>query len=360
MKLVAHNDGHELRGNERQLLLIATGLRDRGHDVVVSCRAEAALQQELQARSIRTTPIRPRGDLDLLASWAFRGWLRAEQADAVLLTSWKRVLSGAWAAHRAGVRRVVVRLGIVRAAPAQGRRAWRLRRAFENYVDTLVVNSSDVAQAWLSSAPWFPPERLQVILNAVQPVAGKAARVRDGLALPDGAKLVASVGALESRKGVDLTLRALTQLPTHVHLLVAGTGPERDMLESMARSLGVAERTHWLGFRRDVPDLLAASDAFVLPSRQDSLANSLLEAMAAGVPVVATAGTGVADALAPRDGRPRAGWIVAPEDDAALAAALSEALSGSAAERSEASFRASEWFAVDRMVEQYERVLLSR
>jgi glycosyltransferase involved in cell wall biosynthesis len=284
MKLIAHNDGSELRGNERQLLLIATGLRDRAHEVAVSCRSEAPLKAELEKRSIRTTPLRPRGDFDFLAAWAFRGWLRAEQPNAVLLTSWKRVLTAAWAAHRAGVRRIVVRLGIVRTAPQSGRVVWRLRQAFENYVDALVVNSNDVAEAWLASAPWFPREKLHLILNAVQPVPSDCQAVRRELGLEKDDKVIAAVGALEQRKGFDLTLRALEQMPEHVHLIVAGDGPEASALAQLATSLGVSKRTHWLGFRNDVPNVLAAGDAFVLPSRQDSLANSLLEAMATGSP----------------------------------------------------------------------------
>src|SRR5688572_26748689 len=101
MKLLAHNDGRELRGNERQLLLLANELNARGNNVLVSSRMEAPLQAELKKSGVSTTPIRPRGDLDFLAAWAFRGLVRREQPDAVLLTSWKRVLTGSWAAHGA-------------------------------------------------------------------------------------------------------------------------------------------------------------------------------------------------------------------------------------------------------------------
>ncbi|MEX2284789.1 MAG: glycosyltransferase family 4 protein [Gemmatimonadota bacterium] len=357
MKLLAHNDGRELRGNERQLLLLANELKTRGHDLLVSSRLEAPLQAELGKCGVRTTPIRPRGDLDVLAAWAFRGLVRCEQPDAVLLTSWKRVLTASWAARRANAKRVVVRLGIVRAWPARKRAAWRLRQAFENFVDVLVVNSSDVAATWMETAPWFPRERLRVILNAVAPAAGTAGRIRSELQLDTSVRLVASVGTLEQRKGVDLLLRALTRLPD-VHAVFAGNGPDASSLRALASVLGLDGRVYWLGQRSDVPDVLADSDAFVLPSRQDSIANALLEAMSAGLPVVATEGNGVADAIAPRDGRAGAGWIVRPEDPAAIAAGLEQALGPDARiQGDEARWRTQHWFSPARMADEYEQVL---
>ena len=357
MKLLAHNDGRELRGNERQLLLLAKELKDRGHDVLVSSRQEAPLRVELVKAGLATTPIRPRGDLDFLAAWAFRGLIRRERPDAVLLTSWKRVLTGSWAARRAEARRVVVRLGIVRAWPTKPRPAWRLRQAFENYVDTLVVNSTDVADRWFETAPWFSRERVRVILNAVAPVAGTPGKIRSELQLNSSVPLIASVGSLEQRKGTDLVLRALARLPD-VHIAFAGNGPDASSLRALGSVLGLDGRVHWLGQRSDVPDLLTDSNAFVIASRQDSIANAMLEAMSVGLPVVATEGNGVADALAAKNGRSEAGWIVQSEDPVAIASGLENALGSQAKSRGEeARWRAEHWFSIERMANEYEQVL---
>ncbi len=358
MKLLAHNDGTALRGNERQLLLLATELTTRGHSTVVSCQPGAPLQRTLQERMIPHSSVRPRGDLNLLAAHAFGKLIREEKPDSVLLTSWKRVLTASWAARRAGVRRVVVRLGIVRRWPDDKLRAWRLRRAFQHYVDALVVNSSDVAETWLATVPWFPPERLHLIRNAVEPVSGQPGKLRKELQLDRSVRLVASVGSLEQRKGIDLLLRALTKMPADVHAAFAGNGPDASSLRALASVLGLDGRVHWLGQRSDVPDLLADSNAFVLPSRQDSIANAMLEAMAAGVPVVATEGNGVADAIAARDGRSPAGWIVKAEDPSAISAGLVQALGPEASQRGEeARWRTQHWFNTARMADEYEQVL---
>lgn len=359
MKLVAHNDGIDLRGNERQLALLVQGLVSRGHSALVSCRPGAALRPALQGTGARITKVRPRGDLDLISALRFGSMLRGEAPDALLLTSWKRILTAAWAGRNARVPRIIVRLGIVRPAPSRTIPAWRVRQTFLRYVDLLVVNSNDVRTRWLESAPWFPETRVQVIHNAVAPVQGQGARIRRELRAGAGDRLVTAVGALEQRKGFDLVVQALAQLPATVSAVFAGSGPEEARLRQLAAELGVTERIHFLGFRRDIPDILAASDVFVLPSRMDSLANSMLEAMSAGVPVVATEGNGVGDALGERVGRPPAGWITAPENAAALASAISDAIADGGVRAQEAQWRAHNWFSVDAMVAAYERLLFS-
>lgn len=359
MKLVAHNDGLDLRGNERQLALLVEGLVQRGHSAVVSSRPGGALRDVLRTSGIRTTDARPRGDLDLVNAWRFRSMVRSEAPDALLLTSWKRILTAGWAGRHAGVRRIAVRLGIVRPAPSRKVPEWRVRQTFLRYVDLLIVNSSDVRNTWLESAPWFPEERVHVVNNAVAPVRGDGTRLRAELRVDSTASLVTAVGALERRKGFDLVIRAIAQLPSNVHAVFAGAGPEEANLRQLAGDLGVTARTHFLGQRGDVPDILAASSAFVLPSRMDSLANSMLEAMSAGVPVVATSGNGVGDALAERDGRSAAGWITEPEDDTALAAGIGEAIQDGGVRAREGQWRAQHWFSVDTMVDAYERLLFA-
>src|SRR5690606_31731024 len=104
---------------------------------------------------------RPRGDLDVVSALRCAWRLRRERADAVLLTSWKRIFWGGWAARRAGVRRLVVRLGLVRSLPESR----KYQVAFRRYVDALIVNSQEVRARWLRSAPWFPAEAVHLVLN---------------------------------------------------------------------------------------------------------------------------------------------------------------------------------------------------
>lgn len=143
-----------------------------------------------------------------------------------------------------------------------------------------------------------------------------------GIALPERAPLLAGVGALIPRKGHDLTIAALTQLPD-AQLLIVGEGEEHKRLEALAARLGVRERVHLLGaVDHDLlPVILSAADAMVLPSASEGIANAWIEALACGTPLV------ICDAGGAREivDRPEAGVVVA-RDPAAIAAGITEVL----------------------------------
>ena len=110
-----------------------------------------------------------------------------------------------------------------------------------------------------------------------------------GLAIPEEAPLLATVGALIPRKGQRFVIEALAQLPD-AHLLLVGTGPDRADLDELADRLGAAGRVHFLGSldHADLPIVLGAADAMVLPSASEGLANAWVEALACGTPLVIT------------------------------------------------------------------------
>ena len=365
MKLAIHNGSRVWGGNEKWLTTLALGLRSRGHDVVVSCRANAPLWRRLQEEGIETTPIRPGGELDLPSHVRFARWLRSIRPDSLLLTSWNRTPSAVAAARRAAVPRVVVRLGIVRPLPPRGRYA----RAFRTGVDAMIVNSSTIREEWLRSAPWYPAEDVHVVLNGIRPPSALPEGVREALRRELGVAgetiLLAAAGHVTRRKGFDLLIRALARLSArNVHVVILGSGPEEPALRSLAGDLQVADRVHWTDFREEVAPVIGACDLFVLSSRNEGMANVMLEAMAIGTPVMATDISGVRDAIGAVRGRPPAGWIVPPEDPVALAETLEEALTtladqdGTASQyAAEAKRRTESWFSVERMVEEAERVL---
>ncbi len=142
-----------------------------------------------------------------------------------------------------------------------------------------------------------------------------------GLSLPSDAVVVGSVGWLTDVKGHGTLIEAVAKLaPTHlsVHLVIVGSGDRLSDYRARAARLGIADRVHFLGERRDVPDCLAGMDIFVLPSLNEGMGRALIEAMAAGLPVVASRVGGVPAVL--EDGR--SGRLVPPGDADALAAAI--------------------------------------
>ena len=130
-----------------------------------------------------------------------------------------------------------------------------------------------------------------------------------GIALPDGAPVLATVGALIPRKGQALVIEALSHLPGDSVLLLVGRGEDEAALRSLARTRGVADRVHFLGsLDHDlVPLVLSAADAMVLPSSSEGLANAWVEALACGTPLVITDAGGAREVVT----QPEAGRIVA-------------------------------------------------
>ena len=166
----------------------------------------------------------------------------------------------------------------------------------------------------------LPRRKLVVVPNgmpvpATVPSADPALRAR--LAAGRPGYLVLTPARLDEQKGHAELLVAATKLPDTTFLL-AGDGPLRGELEALARRLGMADRCVFLGHRDDVPALLAAADLFVLPSHFEGLPVSVLEAMAAERPVVATAVGGTDEAVIDEE----TGLLVPPGDPAALAAAV--------------------------------------
>jgi len=164
-----------------------------------------------------------------------------------------------------------------------------------------------------------PKERIRVILNGVDGqefVPGSADRSK--LGLPEGVTLALFVGDIRTaRKNLDTVLQALVQVPD-LHLVVLGA-TERSPYPQLAAKLELSTRVHFLGFRRDVPEIMRAVDLFVFPSRYEACTLALLEAMATGLPVITATATGGAEIVTPECG------VVLPdsEDTQTLAEALS-------------------------------------
>jgi glycosyltransferase involved in cell wall biosynthesis len=236
-------------------------------------------------------------------------------------------------------------------------------------VDALIVNAPEIRDGWRSGAPWFPAERIHVVLNGVPPAAVDRAsagdRLRREVHVDARTLIVGGAGHVTTRKGFDVLLEAFSRaaLP-EARLVLAGAGPEVEPLRRRSAELGVAERVHWLGHRDDVEQVLAGCDVFVLSSRNEGMANVMLEAMAVGTPVIAADVSGVRTALDGDGGEPRAGWIVPSEDPGALATTLREVASlvrdepAAAQKRPEnARQRVEGRFGVERMVDEVEAVL---
>lgn len=147
------------------------------------------------------------------------------------------------------------------------------------------------------------------------------AQVREELGISPDAYLVGSVGRLSEQKGFDILIEAAARamkIDLEIHLMIVGEGPQEEALRQQAVELGIAPRVTLTGQRGDVERLLQAMDVFACSSRWEGLSTVLMEAMAAGVPVIATDIPGNRELF--RDGENA--WLVQAEEAAALADAV--------------------------------------
>jgi glycosyltransferase involved in cell wall biosynthesis len=190
--------------------------------------------------------------------------------------------------------------------------------AYYRRCDRLVGNTRDIV-AYCVAQGW-PQDRVHYLPNFVD-AAPLAPVARETLGTPGGAPIVLALGRLHENKAFDVLIRAMARLPG-VFLWLAGEGPRDRALRDLARSLGVADRVRFLGWRDDVPALLAAADLLACPSRIEPLGNVIIEAWAHGKPVVAAAAAGPRELIEPE----RSGLLVPVEDATALADAIGRVL----------------------------------
>jgi glycosyltransferase involved in cell wall biosynthesis len=286
-------------GGEKWMLDAATAMRRRGHGVTLVAQPGSALALRGDAASLPVVPVRLGGWLDPRTLWDLAEVLRRARARTVCVNLDKEIRQSALAGLGRGIK-LVARRG----SPDRIKDNWHYRLVYGHRVDRLICNCAALAAAICDPAPWFDRARLRVIpngvdagqLGAVVAAAGGRAGARRALGLEDGRVVVACVGEVGWRKGQEILLTTAARLrarhPEAVYLIV-GEGAGRVDLAHRARREGLDDVVRFLGFRDDVPAILAASDILVLPSRREGFPNTLLEGMALGLPVVATCADGI-------------------------------------------------------------------
>ena len=310
--LIGHNGSRIFGGAELYLVRLLAQLQRRGHRVAFLCRDEHIAEQA-RAFDVPVEIARLGGHASIHHAARFAAQLRRHRPDALLLGTFKKTWLGGLGGRMARVPRIVARIGCSTDLP--GRSAF-YRVAFRRWIDQVVVNARELRPAVLASQRELDPDRVVVIHNGVEaPVSTlPLGALRRDLGIPEGAPVIGAVSRLVPDKRLDLLVRATARLDG-VRCLIAGSGPELESLQRLASGLGVADRVTLLGHRGPVGDVLSALDLFVVTSRVEGMSNAMLEALAAGVPVVSTPVSGATDAL-DRDGAARApGLIVHPTEE---------------------------------------------
>ncbi len=354
-------------GAERQCQLLARTLTRQGHHVVVLTRGQRGLPAEecIDGVSVRRTPAFGPGAFRSLV-WTFTAatWLRRHARQFPIVQCYQ-LLSPSHVgilARRSGGHATIMRpacsgpfgdIAEVRRLPLTGIRTRLLRRA-DAFVTLTQDIETELFEFGLGGVPFHRiPNGVDVaVFSPVAP--DERAALRAALGLPTDKVLCAFVGRLTRQKNPELLLAAWSRCATsRAHLVFVGDGPLRAVLERQHSGLPSTSAVTFTGAVADVPAFVRAMDIMVLPSEAEGISNALLEAMACGVPVVATDVGGVRDVLGSAG---RAGVVVPAGSSASLAEAIS-ALVDSPAHRREIGAAArtviEDRYDIRRVVTQY-------
>ncbi len=304
------------RGGQEQVRLLIKGIVEGGGAVTLAAPGDGALFQRVGGPGVSRVSWNPgmaglpvlrramaSGGFDVVHSHASRAHGAVAMVRATMAFSPPHVVS----------RRVEMPVG---RGPFGG---WKYRRGAEAYI----AISSPVRESLLDAG--VPAGCITVVPDGIDLGEVSARRapalVRDEFSLDAGVHVVGNIAALtEEKSQADLLRAAVSVLAARrdVRFFLVGEGSSRAQLEGLARELAISDRVVFTGFRNDALDLLGMFDVFVMSSRHEGLGTSIMNAQAAGVPVVATRAGGIPEIV--QDGA--SGLLVPPGDPKSLAAAI--------------------------------------
>jgi glycosyltransferase involved in cell wall biosynthesis len=309
--------GRHLYGGARQVLLLMCGLEARGHHGTLVCPDGSDIESAARELGLTVNGMTMRGDVDVGFAWRLARLLRRLRPDLVHVHSRRGADTfGGLAARLAGSPAVLSR----RVDSADPRGLGRLKYA--QYGRVIAISSCIRDQL---ASRGVPASKLRLVRSAVPAVADADGVTRETFVsrfgLPAGGFSIAVVAQLIPRKGHRFFLEAVAVLrDTHpgIRAVLFGIGPLQAELAAQVTALGLDEHVHFAGFEPNLARWIGHFDLLVHPAEREGLGIGVLEAQAAGVPVVGFRAGGLAEAVA--DGE--TGLLVTPGNVAALTAAM--------------------------------------
>ena len=329
-------------GSGINTLLTMIGSRDRGHSVSIACAPGGRLEEEARKAGIRVEPISALANeinpaRDLAAALSLARLMKERKYHLVHTHNSKAGFIGRLAARRAAVPLVIHTVHGFAFHGAESRMRRILFRSLERLADRWcdgMIFISDALKQWARKEGIGHDLPQAVIYSGIDVDAFRTAdgsRFRTALGISDSRLVVGIVSKLWEGKGHDVLLHAWGEIQDSVQnqnpiLLIIGEGYLEQTLRDLATRLGLNRSVIFTGFQEDVPTATSALDVSVLPSLFEGMGRVVLEAFAAGKPVVASKVGGIPDLVKHGEN----GFLVEPGNRASLATALREILANRA------------------------------
>jgi glycosyltransferase involved in cell wall biosynthesis len=303
-------------GQENRTLQESIGLRKLGAKVIILCQPDSVLGKRASVEGFEVRTCRMRKSYDILAIKFILELIRNEKIDVISTHSGRDSLLAGIAGRLSRKKPVIVRTRHL-ALPITSKVSY-------GFLPHKVVTVSEYVRQYLINEG-IPAEKVIAIPTGIDISRFDPDKynenLRQGLRLKSDVPIVGTIAILRRKKGHHILLDAipliLQKIPEAVFVF-AGDGPQRQNITNKIKNSGLSDRVFLLGLRKDIPNILKSIDVFVLPTLQEALGTSFIEAMAMGRPVIGTDVGGVSEVI--KDGLN--GYLAEPNNPHALADAV--------------------------------------
>jgi glycosyltransferase involved in cell wall biosynthesis len=284
------------RGGENQLFHLALGLKNSQIPQILVCQSKSELETKAIEAGIHTHSMKMRGELDLFFIREFKSWISQFQ-NPIVHTHSAHAHSLAFLTHKLGANfKLIVSRRVDFRLSKNPLSLWKYRSDDVSY---FLCVSRKIASILIQDG--VDPEKVITVHSGI-PVHKFSSlpnpdTLRKELGISNDTIIIGNVAALVGHKDQATLLKAIAEIETNIPFvfLIAGEGKLEAKLKSLAESLGIESKVKFLGFRTDVPYLLSLFHIFTLTSEEEGLGTSILDAMAAGLPIVATNAGGISE-----------------------------------------------------------------
>ena len=297
------------RGGEQQVLYLAKYLQSVGIHQIVACRTDSEMQKRCESDSIPFAAMPMRSELDIGTIRKIIRTVKENQINILHAHTAKAHSIGLLAMKWGGLSKLGVRFVVTRRVDFKIRPGFLSRMKYQSKaVDRYIAISENVRQILIGDG--IADSRIRIAYSGIDTnrlaTLPDASSLRQEFNITNDTVVFGNVAALVDHKDQETLVKAVgllkdKELPRFI-VMIVGEGELRSKLESLVQSLNIADKVIFTGFRNDIPSFYSLFDIFVLSSKEEGLGTSVLDAMSAGLPVIATRGGGIPEMIVPEQG----------------------------------------------------------